>query len=60
MIPGIISALKSPVIGRSYVLMKHFGYSTAAESNHLDAMNNMKNLLLVAIVGGNVSNAWRP
>jgi GNAT superfamily N-acetyltransferase len=45
---GIISTLKSPADERSYVLMEHFGYSTAAESNYIEAMDNTRNLLLVA------------
>ncbi len=51
---GIISTLKSPAEERSYVLMEHFGFSTAAESNYIEVMNSEKNLLLVAIQSGEV------
>ncbi len=37
--------------------MEHFGYSVAVETNYIEVMNRMKNLLLVAIFGGTVWNA---
>ncbi len=40
--------------------MEDLDYSVAVQSNYIEVMNTMKNLLLVAILGGSVWNAEHP
>ena len=40
--------------------MEDLDYSVAVESNYIEVMNSMKNLLLLTILGGRLWNAKRP
>jgi len=51
---SIIDTVRSNAMERSYVLMEHYGKDTVAEREYISALDNAKNLLIVAEAGNEV------
>ncbi len=51
---GIVEALKSDDLERSYVLMSQYGRNSASELEYIKGLDPQKNLLLVAIEGSRI------